>query len=1757
MKKLLLVISLVVLFGSLIYADISDYYEFIMGTTTYAEITGTPVPTAQGDDVMSTAIDIGFIFPYGDETYSQIKICSNGYITLGTAPGSTLSNNLTSTTICPIVAPLWDDLHTGRVAGTTYPHTSSVKTLLQGTAPNRTFTVQYQYAYWYYSASTSWVNFQVELHESGNIDLIYGPNAGTSPGTSASASIGINMLPGGSTNYWSVNPLTNTASNTTETNSISAYIPAGTKYSFIVPIGYPNDLSATALSGNTTPSSGSASTYTVTVRNRGTNPQTNYFVKLMSGTTELASVTGPVIQPGQIIPVEVIWTPGATGPLQLTGQVVLTGDQNPLNDITQPLNITVMPEGTIVVTVGDGSQTAYYAPVNMFYKASLYETIYYASEMTAGGMLMAITFYNNFSTNLLNKPTKIWLGLTDQTDLSAGWIPSTDLTLVFDGNVDYPSGINEILIPLQMPFPYAGGNLVMLVQRPLDTVYYSTADVFYCQTLGTSRARRIFNDTIDYDPTNITGGTLTGQFPKTTFSFVATGTTPQFAVSPQSYNFGQKIIQTVNNHSFTIMNIGGGTTPLVVNNISISGSPHFSLQNLPTLPVSLNTGQIANFVVRYNPTEGGDHTATVTITDNLTRTEHLIAISGSCLDPTIYTSPYAQNFDEVATPNLPLDWFKLVTASGNATTSTSNPHSAPNGVYLYNSSDSVGPYLVGPPLSASLPVNTMRIKFWARGAATYSLSVGVMSDPTNAATYTEVSTMLLTSGWVEYVVGFQTYAGMGQFIAFKHGNASTYQGIYIDDVMIEVIPEDDLAALSITGNTTPSVGMSSNYTINLFNWGTNPQTDYNVKLYMQGDIEIGSVAGPTINPGMAAHSVISWAPTTAGTTSIYGKVELTGDQNNLNDQSPNLTVLVQDAGTMVVTIGDGPEFSYQVPVNMFYKASLYENIYTQSELDFIGMITGISFYNNFLTNLPGKPTRVWLGTTTQTDLSAGWIHSTDLTLVFDGLVDYPTGENTITIPFAEPFLYLEDNLVMLVKRPMDAAYYSTSDRFYVQTLGTNRARHIYSDTIDHDPETITGGTLTGMYPKTSLFVIPGGVGHLTGTVYGAGDVPLQNATVQITGGAQTTTNALGQYTIMNIIDGTYEVTANRYGYLPQTLNVVIPEDSTVVQNFTLTQMPTVNVTGTIVGSDAQGVGLPGATISLTGYENYNATANSLGQFTIPGVYTNETYQYQASAVGYQITNGTINVGTTDYNMGTITVSEIAYTPRNIVATQDGDLQSVTVAWQAPDPDAVDITESFESETFPPPDWTQIVTNNGPANTAGVYPTWCRFGTVTDGTTTVTPPEGSWQAGFWWDYNHQDEWLITPQFNCPQGSFLTFNTYAFYGSVHDDHYYVKITNNNGASWDVLWDASALTGGYNVYQTPVQIDLSAYAGQQVKVAWHVSDPPSNDGMWYNWFIDNVVIGNRATTIRFAESEMLTKSISDKNAQPLTAYSLLPMSRDNTAPVSDAVKNTARNSDMTDTQALRRSLLGYRVWRLVQGQEQNETTWTSLTPDLITALSYNDTGWAALQAGTYKWAVKAVYTNDVLSLAAFSNSVVKVAVPMGTLAGIVRNQSNMPISGATITAGAFTTTSQTTGAYSMPVVPGTYTVTCTAPNYNTFTQLNVVITANQTTTINFIITPVSIEDEVQITATALKGNYPNPFNPETRISYDIKTVTPVRIDIYNTKGQLIRTLVNSVVDKGHYQAVWDGRDDMGNPVASGVYNYRMQAGDYKATRRMMLLK
>jgi hypothetical protein len=133
-----------------------------------------------------------------------------------------------------------------------------------------------------------------------------------------------------------------------------------------------------------------------------------------------------------------------------------------------------------------------------------------------------------------------------------------------------------------------------------------------------------------------------------------------------------------------------------------------------------------------------------------------------------------------------------------------------------------------------------------------------------------------------------------------------------------------------------------------------------------------------------------------------------------------------------------------------------------------------------------------------------------------------------------------------------------------------------------------------------------------------------------------------------------------------------------------------------------------------------------------------------------------------------------------------------------------------------------------------------------------------------------------------------------------------------------------------------------------------------------------------------------------------------------------------------------------------------------------------------------------------------------------------------------------------------PDTFSVslTVTGPGgSDTKIRENYIIIMSQTSVTDpFVSAPVSYQ---------LYQNYPNPFNPETRFCYQLPEESTVSILIYSLLGQKIRDVVHAKQPAGHYEGIWNGKDDLNRDVPSGIYILQIHAGSFRAVRRMTLLR
>ncbi len=265
----------------------------------------------------------------------------------------------------------------------------------------------------------------------------------------------------------------------------------------------------------------------------------------------------------------------------------------------------------------------------------------------------------------------------------------------------------------------------------------------------------------------------------------------------------------------------------------------------------------------------------------------------------------------------------------------------------------------------------------------------------------------------------------------------------------------------------------------------------------------------------------------------------------------------------------------------------------------------------------------------------------------------------------------------------------------------------------------------------------------------------------------------------------------------------------------------------------------------------------------------------------------------------------------------------------------------------------------------------------------------------------------------------------------------------------------------------------------------------------------------------------------------------------------QNRSRVKDRVRQSDLLRSLIGYNIYRYIDDNNPQK-----LNDEPIEGNEYVDTD---LATGIYEYYVTSIYDLGESKPSEIVTAYVGITAP--PVFSPKPGEYNRPVQ--------VSITSATTGAAIY------YTLNGSEPNEESSEFTDGTIRINTNTTIQaiaicdelgesdisvgvYVFDSVSVEDETTpILTTELFSAYPNPFNPETTVRFNLKESSQVSLEIYNILGQRIKTIVDNHLETGKYQYVWHGDDNSGNRVSSGIYFYRLNATDYVAIKKVIMLK
>jgi len=530
-------------------------------------------------------------------------------------------------------------------------------------------------------------------------------------------------------------------------------------------------------------------------------------------------------------------------------------------------------------------------------------------------------------------------------------------------------------------------------------------------------------------------------------------------------------------------------------------------------------------------------------------------------------------------------------------------------------------WLITPPLHLETGV-TYKLKYSLKASQwadeNLRLTLGTTTAPeSQTRTIDEVSHFAETNHDYEQTI---TVDATGDYTLGFHCSSDggwMSDALAVGNISIEPIGAVDLAVSSISGNTDLTVGKAEEFTVEIYNNGTEAQQGFALSLLSDEGEQLASANyTDEIAPGATSTVKISWTPLNARAESIRARVSKDNDVNTVNDLSSHLSLRFVNPSDAIISAGIHDSDPNLLPFSFEDLYSYAQSVYNASELDIDGgMIKEISWrYNNTGAALNDKDVKVYMANTAMPYNTTTFATEAERVLVFDGKVSFLPGENMLRITLDTPFPYAGGNLLVYTEKINDTETGATV-KFEAQNFpDTPRTLLSYNSNGVLDP---ARAYVSSMLPCITLVLNTDGGGKLHGSIT-SGGTGVKGVKVALAGTTTaTTTDISGHYQFGYLPEGTYDITAtpDHYSLLPAGghASVAVGADTSV--DIVLPARPSASMSGTV--TDKQGNPVAGAAVVVTGWEKTNATTDAEGSYTIARIYQHDAMRLDVYAPGYR------------------------------------------------------------------------------------------------------------------------------------------------------------------------------------------------------------------------------------------------------------------------------------------------------------------------------------------------------------------------------------------------------------------------------------------------------------------------------------------------------------------------------------------------------------
>ena len=478
----------------------------------------------------------------------------------------------------------------------------------------------------------------------------------------------------------------------------------------------------------------------------------------------------------------------------------------------------------VTAQIGNGTTTTYTIPLNNFYNYSYTQQIYLASELNGPSTISNIAFEYAYSSSSVSKGNvSIYLGHTNKVSFSSAsdYVDPTTLQLVYTGPMNCQQGWNTF--NFTNAFQYNGTDNLVIAIDDNSGDYDGSSYTFYAHNAGATRSLYYYSDSYNMDPAN-PGGTSASNSTTSNRNNIKISLPCDYTITCIAPNV---YVSDATENSITLNWAPGNTESSWELEVAEGDTNYVSQGTVTTAPYTLsnlNPNTLYNIRMR-SVCGGGEYSDWVVISQ---RTD--------CAP--ITNIPYMENFDSysgatstsVSVNNLPYCWsylnegtsssysgYPMIYASATYAASGNNAMR----FYTYTTSGTYDDQIaILPAIDVTThPMNTLQLSFDARNNSTYTftLEIGVMSDPTNIATFVPINTIVTTSNtYANYEIPLSIYTGTGAYIALRAPQpTSSYNSGYVDNIVVEPIPscpKPTQVHVTSTTNSSIELGWTENGT---------------------------------------------------------------------------------------------------------------------------------------------------------------------------------------------------------------------------------------------------------------------------------------------------------------------------------------------------------------------------------------------------------------------------------------------------------------------------------------------------------------------------------------------------------------------------------------------------------------------------------------------------------------------------------------------------------------------------------------------------------------------------------------------------------------------------------------------------------------------------------------------------------------------------------------------------------------------------------